>query len=291
MERAERLCYNKRMNEYQAIRNKFILPNAREDWTAFRNALTDLLLEAYAGRIAVVGAGRCCDIDLHRVAASSEQVLLLDVDEESMREAVSALPVELQAKTELRAASITGIQEADVEKFIDEMLTYVRYHGRNLSAEMIRLRMNESLDRLAEKLPETEQDLTHILPEGSVDLLLCSGVHSQLFSAVLFFIRSLFHSLKAMVEHVDMVEAEVLDRIRSMNDQVIPVISDALYSAAGQMVIFGNEYMEQDPVEGAYQCIRHIREKYTPEEIHLSWEFNRSEGVIYDMLMQVCRKL
>ena len=127
------------------------------------------------------------------------------------------------------------------------------------------------------------------VPEGRPDIVVCCGVHSQLFSTLSFFVRSLIHSLQDILPGVDVLEGEVSERIRRMNDQVIPDINRALYNAAGKCVIFGNEFMPEHPVEGAHQCILDVREHYRPEEAHLTWEFNKAEGISYDMLIQICR--
>ena len=128
-----------------------------------------------------------------------------------------------------------------------------------------------------------------IFHEDHPDLVVCCGVHSQLFSTLSFFVRSLIHSLQDILPGVDVLEGEVSERIRRMNDQVIPGINRTLYKAAGKCVIFGNEFMSEHPVEGAHQCILDVREHYRPEEAHLTWEFNKAEGITYDMLIQICR--
>ncbi len=127
------------------------------------------------------------------------------------------------------------------------------------------------------------------VPESRQDIVICCGVHSQLFSTLSFFVRSLIHSLHDILPGVDVLEGEASERIRRMNDQVIPGINRALYNAAGKCVIFGNEFMPEHPVEGAHQCILDVREHYRPEEAHLTWEFNKAEGISYDMLIQICR--
>ena len=128
-----------------------------------------------------------------------------------------------------------------------------------------------------------------LYPESCSDIVVCCGVHSQLFSTLSFFVRSLIHSLQDILPGVDVLEGEVSERIRRMNDQAIPGINRTLYKAAGKCVIFGNEFMPEHPVEGAHQCILDVREHYRPEEAHLTWEFNKAEGITYDMLIQICR--
>ena len=89
------------MSVYQQIKDKFIMKNAWDDWTSYRDQLTDLVIghlmetqsqESTPASIMIIGAGRCNDIDLQRLVASAENVLLLDLDMEAMHEAVMALP-------------------------------------------------------------------------------------------------------------------------------------------------------------------------------------------------------
>ena len=86
------------------------------------------------------------------------------------------------------------------------------------------------------------------------------------------------------------MENEVNERIRSMDNHVIPIINQAFGKAVRKAIVYGNEYMPECPVEGAHQCIEHVREQFQPEEMHMAWDFNRAEGITYDMLIQVCRE-
>ena len=106
----------------------------------------------------IIGAGRCNDIDLRRLVASAENVLLLDVDMEAMHEAVMALPEDIRHKVESRVASVTGINEDDLSSFCEDMLSFVRSQGRELKMESIHRHLMIGLDSLADKL----------VPKGSI---------------------------------------------------------------------------------------------------------------------------
>ena len=282
------------MGVYHQIKDKFIMRNARADWASYRTQLTELILQMYPETVMIVGAGRCNDIDLGRlVSAGARRVVLLDVDTDGMQEAAAYLPEEQRSMLELRTGSLTGISEDDMEAFCDRMLSYVRSAGRDLSVESVRCELMEGMDVLEREQKSKPADgvlaSDMIFPEDHPDLVVCCGVHSQLFSTLSFFVRSLIHSLQDILPGVDVLEGEVSERIRRMNDQVIPGINRTLYKAAGKCVIFGNEFMPEHPVEGAHQCILDVREHYRPEEAHLTWEFNKAEGITYDMLIQICR--
>ena len=118
------------------------------------------------------------------------------------------------------------------------------------------------------------------------DVIVCSGVHSQLFSLLSFFLRSFINSIQEIVPDIHEAETEIHEEIRRMNDRIIPVINSSLLSVTGKTVIIGNEYNPQNPVEGAYQCILDVRDRMNPVEKHLIWDFNPIEGIRYEMLIQ-----
>ena len=274
------------MGVYQQIREKFITKNAWEDWADYRRKLTNLILRTEPESIMIIGAGRCNDIDLGSVTARVDRAVLLDMDKEAIQDATASLPKEQRDKVSCIMVSLTGIGEGDLNTFFDKMLSRVRSAGMNLTVESFRGELMSGMDGLADKLLKREEDLTEVLPES--DVIVCCGVHSQFFSQLSFFIRSLLHSLQEILPGVEVLEDEVNRRIRSMDDQIVPAINRALCKAAGKILIFGNEFMPDSPVEGAHQCISDVREHFTPEEIHLLWDFNRAEEITYDMLIQVC---
>ena len=294
-------CGEGRMKEYQKLKDKFIMKNAWEDWASYRDQLTDLIVglltemqshvpaDMGSAEVTIIGAGRCNDVDLLRLVASAGNVLLLDIDKEAVQEAVLSLPEDLQRKVEYRVATITGINEDDLGAFCDNMLSFARLAGRKLNVEAFRRQLMTGMDSLAVKLVREKEDLLNILPKASTDVLVCCGVCSQFFSMLSFFIRSLLHSLNEIVADVKALENEVNERIRRMDDQVIPAINRAFRCAARTAIVFGNEYMPGRPVEGAHQCIEDVRKSFRPEEKTLKWTFNRTEGISYDMLTQICR--
>ena len=64
------------------IKQKFRLPDAYEDWREYRQLLTDTVIECGNGdqskTIAIIGAGRCNDIDLKALCRHFEIITLVD---------------------------------------------------------------------------------------------------------------------------------------------------------------------------------------------------------------------
>ena len=276
------------MSVYRQIKDKFIMKNAWTDWESYRESLTDLILQREPGTVAIIGAGRCNDIDLRRILAVSEKAFLLDIDEEAMHEALDSLPGAYRIKADIREMSLTGISETDIEAVCEDMLTFVRKEGKNITEESLRFCIMSYLDGLTDKLIKEERELLDKLSDVSPDVIVCCGVYSQLFGVLSFFFRSLLFSVRDVLPEAVNLENELSERLHQMNNMVIPVTCSALIKAAAGCVIFGNEYMPESPVEGAHQCIMDVRTHYDPEEYHLEWNFNRAEGITYDMLIQVC---
>ena len=67
-------------------------------------------------RAVVLGAGSCREIPLEGLAQQFEQVVLVDLDEQSMREAVGRLSSELQDKVEIRVSDITSFAQPMMER-------------------------------------------------------------------------------------------------------------------------------------------------------------------------------
>ncbi len=285
---------------YKQLQEKFILPNAREDWSEYRTSLTKLVNAQAGEHVLVIGAGRCNDIELSDL--HFDRITLMDVDEAAMREAVEELSPEFRDRVSVRCASVTGIEEADVMAFCDRVLNRVRSLGTGFTAARLAGCMHEELDRLEDRLSGLANRLETLLPVDTYDVIVMNGVCSQLFSMLLFFIRSVVASVSDAIvretssgsdavfpEQVNV--AEIAEkRLSEMNVSVIPIVNRAIIRATRKTAIFGNEDPEDGHVEGAYHCISDVRENYSPEEQTLFWTFHKARNVIYRMTIQIVDK-
>ena len=81
-----------------------------------RRILQSAQLARQHSRAVVLGAGSCREIPLEGLAQQFEQVVLVDLDEQSMREAVGLLPAELREKVEIRVSDITSFARPMMER-------------------------------------------------------------------------------------------------------------------------------------------------------------------------------
>lgn len=273
------------------IKQKFRLPDAYEDWREYRQLLTDTVIKCGNGdqskTIAIIGAGRCNDIDLKALCRHFEIITLVDCDSDAMNEAVAKLTDDEAKRVEINSTSLTGINETDLNLFFESILSAVRNQGYKLTYDSFEEIILSELEIFKDKLPTSYEILIKELPER--DIVLCNGVFSQLFSAISFFVRSVAGSIPDSLFAGAMQAADRLEQeLKSMNNVVIPVICKALIQSANDYVIFGNECLKTDPVEGAGQCIEAVRNSgRTVKEFECLWDFNRREKVTYNMLIQV----
>ena len=275
-------------NIYRQLKEKFIMKDAYSDWKDYRESLTDIVLSYPGEKLAIVGAGRCNDIDVDRLYETFSGITLIDIDEEAMREGMARLDDVNIEKTEIKRLSLNGLYEEDIGAFCDELLNYVRTQGNNLTKEAYENKLLDMFDELKNKMLSCMELLDDRFIRESFDVVVCNGVFSQLFSMISYFVHSVSYSISdaGLFDTADIVV--VADKKLSLiNDEIIPVIIKGIICMAKKTVIFGNEY---NKAEGAYQCIKFIKDNYEADEKIIKWNFNIKEKTEYDILIQIINK-
>lgn len=277
----------------QDIKWKFRLVDAYEDWEDYRQLLTGMVIDAGGGdktkNVVVFGAGYCNDIDIISLCRNYKAVILFDCDIEALTKVKNGLSGENAKKIKLLPASLTGIDESDISVFFDETLAELQRYGKLLTGQSFEEVIMTNLDKLLGKMYTVEDEIVQLLPR--TDIAVCNGVCSQLFSIISYFIKSVAASVPEVLftgafEGADKAE----QKLKKCNDVIVPMIVNALMKVTGDCVIFGNEYIKEHPVEGAYQCINAVQKSGSKiKELEAKWNFNRRENIVYNMLLQVCQ--
>lgn len=99
------------------------ITDAATSWAEYRSQITHYILENISNTkdIAILGAGRCNDIDLGLLESKFERIFLLDKDVESMREALISYGLESSKKIELVASDFLGISDHEYRTYIEEV--------------------------------------------------------------------------------------------------------------------------------------------------------------------------
>ena len=287
------------MDVYWQIKEKFVLPNAYQDWTKYRKYVTELVMKSADinkegennkwKKLLIVGAGQCNDFDLVELIQKYAEVTLLDVDINAMESAVSWMPERVRSRIVLKEGTVTGISEEDQNEICTDLLAGVMKQKKVLDRDSLMNLFTDSIYTYAKKLYQHEKDFVNILPANEYDVVVCLGVHSQLFSVFHYFINMLLYNVAQQIFYGQVINDDFITMIfKSMNDHIIPHYNSALLNCAGTRLILGNEYDRVSPVEGADQCIRNMRiRNINMKEEHVEWNFNPTNDIKYDMLFQI----
>lgn len=293
------------MGIYNQLKDKFIMKDAYKDWENYRKALTDLILNISdmdlsfnksrdlneTKSIAIIGAGRCNDIDLLRLAEIFDEITLIDIDATALEECISFQEKNVKEKINKEVFSINGLYENEMEAFCDELLNFVRKAGRELNEKLYEKFLDEMLEGLNKKIVAGLDMLQERFSNKSYDVVVCNGVYSQLLSMYSFFIRSVSQSVSDELKiDVSGINRSIEIKLSKINTMSVPAINKALIAVAKKMILFGNEFPKKSRVEGAAECIDDIRKNYMPDEIMLKWDFNLKENIFYNMLIQIVKK-
>ncbi len=277
------------MHFLDEIRREFEIPHAYENWTGYREQLTDLLLSYGEIRSAALfGIGPANDIDLRRLHAAGAALTLIDADADSVRRGLQRYGLLHSPDVQLVSCSLTGVSDGDTEQFFDTLYQMAVTRGQALTEEDFMDASLRALAVLQKKLPASPEDLRRRLPAKHYDLVASVGLHSQLWSILCCSWLTLAGNIEEQILGHPMQQEAFFDAIRDMDDGFIPILNEVLLSM-GDRVILGME-AEEAMVEGAWQSIQDIRRRCPDrEECMLHWPFRPEEPKEYDMLLQIVR--
>ena len=290
------------MNIFDSIKNEFNIPDAYTNWKEYRRELTDRILRCKESEgasswddhktLAILGAGPCNDLNLSRLAKHFSHIDLIDLDSESVRVGVRNQGQEHCHKIHIKEGTLTGVTQEMTERFFNRLYMYLVEKGRTLTeADFIR-RSLEEFEILEKSLRKSPEDFGVILPEKSYDMVVAAGLHSQLWSILSYSWHILAGNVSEQLLGGRPVDPDPFhDHLRDVDDTFIPLMNTAILQASKHRVLFSSEYDPNNPSEGAWQCIKDVRKRYTGGEIELmestlEWPFFPEQRRKYTMLIQ-----
>jgi hypothetical protein len=307
------------MSLYQDIKEHFSIPEAFQDWTAYRETLTAYLIDSadtfsvplsslvvpeestLLPSLLIIGAGCCNDLDLGKIAPHFSSITLLDKDLDSMKKAIDTYHLEQNHHIHLLEESLNGITDSDYETFCEEMQHFVRQQmscNRHLSYEEFE---NFSCDLLKTYL-EKSADSTIPLSKQGYDYVWCVGVHSQLHAMFSYIHRVFEVNLRNLCPDFPKKETSPFDnKLKEENNHFIPLFHNALLQCARQKLFIGLEIQrahledadtvfppaEISDIEGASQGLTDLQKrKLQLTEHSLFWPFRPKDNLYYQMQLE-----
>ena len=116
------------------------------------------------------------------------------------------------------------------------------------------------------------------------------GLHSQFWSILSYSWLTLAGNVEEQILGHAMNHDPFFETLRAIDDAFIPMLNEVMLSM-GDRAIIAVEEDEAHPVEGAFQSMQDIRQRYPDvQEKRLHWPFRPEEGKGYEMLFQIIHK-
>ena len=310
------------MNVIEEIKKEFEIPGAFESWAAYREQVTDLILAGASqpdliqeaslqttiqnversrrpmptsdtkttGSIALFGIGPANDIDLRRLSERFGRITLIDLDRESMERGLVRYGLQHCPKVELWDTSLSGVTMEDVAAFFETLYGQVVQSGRTLTEAAFMKMSLSALRQIRHKVVSSRETLWANLPAEHYDMVVSVGLHSQFWSILSYSWLTLAGNVEAQILGYAMNHDPFFETLRAIDDAFIPMLNEVLLSM-GDRAIIAVEEDEANPVEGAFQSMQDIRQRYPEvQEKRLHWPFRPEDGKSYEMLFQIIDK-
>ncbi len=307
------------MNVIDEIKKEFEIPGAFESWALYREQVTDLILASVSqpdllqeaspqtsiqdversrwpmptsgtkatGSIALFGIGPANDIDLRRLSERFERITLIDLDREGMERGLVRYGLQHCPKVALWDTSLSGVTMEDVAAFFETLYDQVVRRGRALTEAAFMEMSRAALKQIRRKVMTTREVLRARLPKEHYDMVVSVGLHSQFWSILSYSWLTLAGNVEEQILGHVMNHDPFFEALRSIDDVFIPMLNEVMLSM-GDRAIIAVEEDEAHPVEGAFQSMQDIRQRYPDvQEKRLHWPFRPEEGKSYEMLFQI----
>ena len=276
------------MNVIDEIKKEFEIPGAFESWAVYREQVTDLILGTDStGSIALFGIGPANDIDLRCLSERFERITLIDLDREGMERGIARYKLQHCPKVALWDTSLSGVTMEDVAVFFETLYDQVVRSGRALTEAAFMEMSLAALERIRRKVVSSQDALRVKLPAEHYDMVVSVGLHSQFWSILSYSWLTLAGNVEAQILGHAMNHDPFFEALRAIDDAFIPMLNEVLLSM-GDRAIIAVEEDEAHPVEGAFQSMQDIRQRYPDvQEKRLHWPFQPEEGKSYEMLFQI----
>ncbi|MGE7988969.1 hypothetical protein [Lysinibacillus fusiformis] len=162
------------MNDFQQIINKDTDPERWELWSSQRLAVKDLFDKVLQSnditeRIGIVGAGNCDDLNLEYLASKCKELVLFDIDYQSMQMALEKLDVSTRSKITLVEVDITNLNSMDFYHQFETIVSENQSPKKVIKFLVTAANELKANNLIMEKYRE------------SFDIVACSAIYSQLF--------------------------------------------------------------------------------------------------------------
>ena len=286
---------------YDRFRARASRDDEYKDWTEYRSELTDFIVSNTkpGASLLILGAGKCNDLDLRKLAEHAGSMTLSDYRPETAEEAFRGYGLTPSAHLGFRAADYVGITDRDYMEYTDLLLSIMQKLA-GTPAHSLEAAAGPELDRLGQTLEEIygrNADYRIDLGGAVYDYAVVAGVHSQLnnaFRGIFQYVRKDVEDSGDRVRFAEELNKYIFEITRKHTVDLVDRFNAAVFAAAGKGVIYGYEeniiYTPEGArgpvigtVDGARQAGEAIADRPVETYISCLWPLSRRRGIKYEM--------
>lgn len=271
------------------------------DWARYRADLTDLILRTTprGGSLLILGAGRCNDLDLARLADHCGTMALSDYRPDTVEEAFRRYGLTPSDRLRSVEADYVGIPGEAYVEYTRLLLTLMQRlagpsSGSLEEAAGLDLRaLEQGLERIYRSNQGYEVDLGYREWDNAV----VAGVHSQLnnsFRGLFQYVRKDVEEREGPVRLAEDLNAAIFAVTGRHTGDLVRRFNDAAFAAVRQGLVYGYEETMICPsedgtgpvmgtVDGARQAGEAIRDLEAEERITCLWPLSARRGIRFEM--------
>lgn len=270
---------------YNKLSDMLVLPNAFEDWADYREKVTKYIIDNSESdrSIAILGAGRCNDLDLAKLKEHFSFITLFDRDENAMKEALRRYGLENNSDIDIEVRDFVGITDDDYAGYADLMISELNKKGRDSDLGEIAPLM---IGRLEEIFKKTRAHSANIGIQ-QYDYATVFGVHSQLLNMLVWIwavgLSNIGKTEKSVEERI---KKEDLYQVKKLNDDINMLVRKGFFLGC-EMSRNGIK----GGVEGALQAMNDINRRNEKKLMKINnaaaitWPLNPKENINYQMCL------
>ena len=289
----------------QQIYGRFLERSSRDDefndWAEYRAELTDFITEntAPGASLLILGAGKCNDLDLQKLAEHAGSITLSDYREETAEEAFRRYGLKPSEHIRFVASDYVGITDDDYIEYTDQLLTIMQKLADTSGNSLEEIagpdlgRMQQTLEQIYERNASYRIDLG----VENCDYAVIAGLHSQLnnaFRGLFQYVRKDVEDRGKKVRFAEDLNKYLFQITRKHTGDLVKRFNDAVFEAAIRGVIYGYEesiiYTPEGArspvigtVDGARQAGEMIADCAVENYINCLWPLSRRRGIKFEM--------
>lgn len=271
------------MTVYDALEKRHVMPRAWDDWADYRSAWSEWIIRycKWDSSILIVGAGACNDYDLDHFSKFFGEILLFDMDEVSMREAIKRIPAARREKVKMFTGDFLGMTPQQYEEFCQVIQAEVNRRGKLTDINELADLALPIVENMYEEAGRRRQSL--VLPKA--DYVAVSGVHSQVNHMMPWI-------WEAYLQALGQREELIFQRAAQENAGIMRDMNEKLLAAAGRRLFVSAEKSRvgvPGSVEGAWQALDDLKKRADGEHLTLTdakkfaWGYDLRQQMIYEM--------